>query len=173
MMTSEDIIKELNGLVQLDFDASLTYEQALQSIDEEDPEVREDLEAFRQDHLQHIDDLQRLILELGGQPIEPSRDVKGVLLEGLTKLRGITGTVGALKAMRMNEKLTNRSYDKMAELGLPQEAVQVIAVNLADERRHLAVIEAHLARLTGDEVFEDDEDVAIHPDAAWRPDARV
>lgn len=156
-MDDEDLIKELNGLIQLDFDASLTYEEALQQV--EDQQARSDLQAFMQDHLQHITDLRSVIREVGGTPSEPSRDLKGVLLEGLTKLRSALGTLSALKAMRLNEKLTNRSYEKAAELDLPPRARQVVAANLQDERRHLAGIRAHIERLRAeaDEADEDDD----------------
>ncbi len=152
----DNIVDELNKLIQLDFDASKTYEQALEHA-EDDEQVREDLTAFRADHLRHIGDLGIVIRRLRGEPIEPNRDVKGVLLEGMTKLRSVTGVKGALKAMRMNEKLTNKTYDKASEMDLPAEVRAVIDANLADERRHLATIDAHLERLGVDIGDADDE----------------
>jgi len=167
-MTNDKVVKTLNDLIQLDFDASKTYEQALEHIDQEDDEVRMNLEMFRQDHVRHIEDLTDVIEELGGEAIEPSRDVKGVLLEGMTKLRSVTGTKGALKAMRMNEKLTNKSYDDVVDKDLPTSAQEVVLANRDDERRHLAAIEAHIERLRGreeaEEDTEEDEDIDM-PDA--------
>ncbi len=155
-MDTNDIVEELNELAQLDFDASKTYEEALAHLDQDDAVVRTDLDSFRLDHLRHITELRRAVEALGGAPIEPSRDLKGVLLEGMTKLRSVTGTSGALKAMRMNEKLTNRSYRRASELDLPPGAREVVLAGLADERRHLAAIEAHIARL-GEEVEDEAE----------------
>lgn len=156
-LDDDDLIKELNQLIQLDYEASLTYEQALQQV--EDVQARSALQAFMQDHLQHITDLRSVIKELGGTPIEPSRDLKGVLLEGMTKLRDALGTLSALKAMRLNEKLTNRRHEKTSELDLPPRARHVVAANLHDERRHLAAIRAHIARLrAGAEEADEDED---------------
>ncbi len=152
----DNIVDELNKLIQLDFDASKTYEQALEHT-EDDEQVREDLTAFRLDHLRHISDLQNVIRGLGGEPKDPGRDVKGVLLEGMTKLRSVTGLKGALKAMRMNEQLTNKTYDKAIEMALPVDARAIIDANLADERRHLATIDAHLERLGVDIGDADDE----------------
>ena len=146
---NEDIIKELNELIQLDHDATKTYEHALERIDGEDENVRVDLQDFMQDHMRHIEDLRDVIEELGGTPIELSCDLKSVLLEGVTKLRSVSGTIGALKAMRMNEKLTNRSYDKAADVYMPPIGQIIVIENLADERRHLAAIEAHIDRLGG------------------------
>jgi rubrerythrin len=156
---AEPTIKALNELIQLDYDASKTYERALSSIGSKDEVVRADLQAFMEDHLRHIRDLSRLVAELGGRPLDPKRDAKGVLLEVMTKLRGTTGTVGALKAMRTNEKLTNRTYERAVSAGYAPEVQPLIATHLADERRHLAGIEAHILRLTGEGLTIEEEDV--------------
>jgi rubrerythrin len=164
MMDTNEIVRELNALIQLDFDASRTYDQALKHVDERDVEVRASLESFRNDHLRHIVALRTVIEAHGGASIDPSWDLKGLLLEGMTKLRSVTGTLGALKAMRMNEKLTNRSYDRAAELELTLQAREVVLANLADERRHLAAIEAHIARLDREaDELDDEADDADHP----------
>jgi uncharacterized protein (TIGR02284 family) len=144
VMSDKDVIQTLNELIQLDFDATKIYDQAIERAD--DPNVREDLEEFRADHERHIAELTRVVEDLGGEVEEVSRDIKGVLLEGMTKLRSATGTLGALRAMRMNEKLTNRTYDKAAGKELPPEAFDVVTRGLEDERRHLAAIEAHIDR---------------------------
>ncbi|MBX3155551.1 MAG: ferritin-like domain-containing protein [Deltaproteobacteria bacterium] len=170
-MTNDEIIEQLNDLIKLDHDASKTYEAALERVDEKDQEVRIDLQTFMQDHLRHVTDLSVVITSLGGTPIEPGRDIKGVLLEGLTKLRSVTGTMGALKAMRMNEKLTNRSYEQAARKDLPPIAADLVEANLQDERRHLASIEQHIASRgagTGAEaevVEEEETVVAVEPEA--------
>ena len=144
VMSDKDVIQTLNELIQLDFDATKIYDQAIERAD--DPIVREDLEVFRADHERHITELTRAVEDLGGEVEEVSRDIKGVLLEGMTKLRAATGTLGALRAMRMNEKLTNRSYDKASQKELPAEAMDIVTRGLEDERRHLAAIEAHIDR---------------------------
>src|SRR3954468_17973632 len=102
------VCDQLNKLVQLDVDAACTYREALVHVDEYD--VRLDLQGFLADHERHIRQLGEVIRALGGTPIEAHRDFKGALLEGMTKLRS-RGTLGALRAMRTNERLTNRTYD--------------------------------------------------------------
>ena len=145
-MKDEDIIEHLNDLMQLDHDAVETYERALEHV-EDDLDVQDDLLVFKLDHERHITELSGAIIALGGKPKEPKRDVKGLLLEGLTALRSVTGTKGALKAMRMNEKITNKTYTRAVELDLPPAAKAIVAANLEDERRHLAAIETHIERL--------------------------
>jgi rubrerythrin len=145
------VCEDLNRLLQLDVDAACTYREAISHVD--DDQVRRDLQAFLADHERHVMELTTIIRELGGTPIEPARDLKGAILEGMTRLRS-RGTLGALRAMRLNEKLTNRAYDKAAYRHVPPLAAAVIIENSNDERRHLAAIEAHIERLTDRHVYE-------------------
>jgi rubrerythrin len=139
-------VDHLEKLIQLDHDALLTYRQALEHIG--DPEIRADLVGFLQDHERHVRELTALVHDLGGTPPIPHRDLKGAVLEAMTRLRSRSGTLGALRAMRLNERLTNYGYERMAEVELPPTARALVAAGLADERRHLATIEAHIERLT-------------------------
>lgn len=141
-------IELLNDLIQLDFDAVKAYGQAIEKID--DGAARADLVSFQADHERHVRELSQVVRLMGGEPEGEGRDLKGVLLEGLTALRSVTGTLGALKAMRMNEKLSNRMYERALEARLPSAARDMIVRNREDERRHLAAIEGHVHRLTAD-----------------------
>lgn len=169
--TPQAIIETLNSLIQLDFDAVKTYEQALDRV--VDPEVEDDLEAFLADHERHITDLAEVIRGLGGAPKEVSRDFKGILLEGMTALRSVTGTLGALKAMRMAEKLTNSTYDSALALDLPGHVRAVVMVNREDERRHLSVIATHIERLSHMRDDEEVDELALEADRADRPGVRM
>lgn len=141
-------IDVLNDLIQLDHDAVQAYKQAIEKID--DVAARTDLESFQADHERHIAELSQSVRMMGGEPERAGRDLKGVLLEGLTALRSVTGTTGALRAMRTNERLTNRTYERALDAKLPAAARDVVARGREDERRHLASIEAHIERLSGD-----------------------
>jgi hypothetical protein len=141
-----DVVEHLNELRQLDYDAVQAYEQAIQHSERE-VDVLMDLMTFKLDHERHIVELDVVIAALGGAPAELHRDLKGVLLEGMTKLRAVTGTIGALKAMRTIEKLTNTRYDRAVEVVAPGDVRLVISMALDDERRHQAAIDAHIARL--------------------------
>lgn len=161
-LDTEAMIEKLNDLIELDFDAVKAYEEAIDRVD--DAEVRADLEAFEADHERHTVDLGAVVRDLGGSPATKG-DLKGLLIEGLTKLRSVTGTVGALKAMRMNEQLTNRAYDKALDHALSPIARAVVERNRDDERRHLAAIEAHIDRLrTLDDVDVDVEQPTVGSD---------
>lgn len=155
------VCAHLNHLVQLDVDAVCTYREALGHVTDFD--VRIDLESFLNDHERHIMELSGVIRELGGSPIPVHRDFKGALLEGMTKLRS-RGTLGALRAMRMNEKLTNRSYDKASHIYMPPIAQVIVFENFEDERRHLAGISAHIARIAGKEDVTTDPRTGVQRD---------
>jgi rubrerythrin len=154
-MDKTKVVKQLESLRQLDFDAIQAYEQAIEKIDL--VTVRSQLESFRDDHARHVADLTRLLEGLGETPETLGRDLKGVLLEGMTALRSVTGTKGALKAMRMNEKLTNKAYEEALDEDLPDQVREVVLRNRADEARHLEYIE-----LAIDQIVDADEVEARH-----------
>lgn len=155
---TEALIEHLNELIQLDFDAVRAYETAIDKL--RDVSARGDLVLFKQDHERHIEDLSRAVLRLGGIPKDRG-NLKGVLLDGLTALRAVTGDVGALRAMRMNERITNRVYARVLEHPLTLETRAIVLANRDDERRHLTEIKAHLERLDEDyqEVIDDEEEL--------------
>lgn len=143
-MHRSKLIDELNNLIQLDIDAVRAYSQALGSV--KDPEVVKQLTAFRADHERHVTELGALVRAAGGDPAH-SPDLKGFFIEGMTAIRAMAGELAALKAMRDNERLTNRKYEAALQFtGLPDDVRAVIAANREDERRHLAWIEARVAR---------------------------
>lgn len=143
----------LSKLIQLDVDTVYTYREAL--LHATDPAVRSDLHAFLADHEQHVRELSVVVRDLGGMPIELRRDFKGAVLEGMTRLRS-RSRFGALRAMRTIEKLTNRAYHRAAQVAMPPIGTAIVMEYLAEERHHLASIEAHIARLTGSYYYDVD-----------------
>ena len=141
------LVEKLNDLIKLDFDAIVTYNHAIEHAD--DAHVRHDLELFRADHERHIGNLAKVIRACDGTPIDVHRDLKGVVLEGITTLRSRNGTLGALRAMRDNERFTNYTYRRASRIALAPIARVVVDQNYADEQRHLAVIQSHIERMSG------------------------
>lgn len=141
-MSNKEIAQKLGSLVQLDIDASHAYGQAIEKIDV--PSIRTQIGEFRKDHERHITDLSSLIRDLGEKPPEYSRDFKGFLIQGMTALRSVTGIEGALKAMRTNEQLTNKTYAEAMTWSLPGDAKAMVDRNFKDEQRHLDYIEKTL-----------------------------
>lgn len=142
---TDQTIKIMTDLAQLDIDAVHAYEKALEQID--DDIIYRQIASFRNDHLQHIDDLSRLISQYGGKPPERTLDFKGYFIEGFTAVRSLTGTKGALSAMEGNEKTTNKKYEEAlsAHPNLPSDVRALLEKNYSDEKRHLAYIKQTLA----------------------------
>src|SRR5262245_1545536 len=160
------VCDHLNKLIQLDFDAAGTYREALLHV--ADPAAAADLQSFLADHERHVMEVASIVRDLGGVPLDVHRDFKGAILETMTRLRS-RGTLGALRAMRLNERITNRVYDKASEIYMPPIGQVIVIENLADERRHLAAIDAHIERLSGKHDYDVDR---IDREASERPHVR-
>lgn len=132
------MIERLNELIALDHDAVGAYEAAINRIDVES--LRMSLRGFQQDHERHIQDLSRMVTQLGGTPRQKP-DVKGFILKGFTAITSMMGNEAALQAMRGNETLTHRTYRAALDEEWSDEARRIIERNFSDEQRHLAFIE--------------------------------
>ncbi|MFO0753635.1 MAG: DUF2383 domain-containing protein [Thermodesulfovibrionales bacterium] len=138
MMRDRDIVGKLKDLVQVDIDAVHAYGQAIEKIDI--ASVREKVIRFQEDHQRHISDLSAVIGRLGGEPPKFSRDFKGFLLEGFTAMRSMTGTEGALKALKSGEEFTNKRYGDARSWNLPTDILSIIQNNYEDEQHHLQYV---------------------------------
>ena len=72
--TETDFVEMLCNLVQLDLDAMEAYDAAMARVQK--AEYREQLEAFKGDHVRHSEELSKIVKDLGGKAStgpEPSR----------------------------------------------------------------------------------------------------
>ena len=135
-MDTKAVIALMRDLVHLDVDAIHAYDQALKNIDV--AHIRSQLERAKADHERHISELSAAIVDLGGTAPVIRRDMKGLLIEGMTALRSAMGTEQSLRAMQTNEKLTNKTYQEaLDDRALPDDVREVVLKNRADEARHL------------------------------------
>lgn len=138
-MEKRDLVKELNSLCKLDIDAYFAYQETLHHIEEK--EIKANIERFRVDHERHIKDISEELRTLGEKPPEFSRDLKGYVLDVFTKVRSLTGTEGALKALKGGEETTNKKYGAAVKLDFPTNIKTLIERNYHDEQNHLKWIE--------------------------------
>jgi uncharacterized protein (TIGR02284 family) len=138
MLDNSEVIYHLYSLAQLDIDAVKAYSEAIDRIHV--GLIKIQLTNFQRDHEQHITDLSAIIKALGGVAPYKTPDLKGFIIQGFTALWSMFGTEAALKAMKGNEELTNRTYAKALELDLPEAVRVVVQRNFEDERRHLDYI---------------------------------
>lgn len=142
------IAEQLGDVLKIDIDAVEAYNEAIEKVEAQ--ELRSRLSAFRDDHQRHISELQSAIQDMGHEPPEIKPDLKGKLIEGMTALRSSMGDEQALKAMRQNETITNRTYEKALQDHTYPGAVQrILQAGLEDERRHLQWIEQQLSVTVG------------------------
>lgn len=142
MDTKNDaVVKTLNELIQLDFDAIEAYELAIAKL--ESAGYRNPLTRFSEDHRRHVRELSLLVQGYLGKPAT-GPDLKRLLTKGKVFIADLFGDDKAiLMAMYANEKVTNKAYEAALEgigEGKPEARVQLES-NLADERRHRAWLE--------------------------------
>lgn len=135
------MIERLNNLIAIDYDASRTYESAIQRI--EARHLIERLRSFQVDHERHIQELGGVVKGLGGKP-RAGPDLKGFVIQGFTAITSEIGDEAALKAMRGNEKLTTKTYSDALAEDWPDQIRKPISNNYSDEQWHLAFIEEAL-----------------------------
>ncbi|WP_163990403.1 demethoxyubiquinone hydroxylase family protein [Pyxidicoccus caerfyrddinensis] len=134
-MAENSAVAKLRSLAQLDADAVGAYDAALSRIPE--TLVRERLNAYRIDHMRHVQDLNALITQHGGQPVDLRPDLKGAAMKSLTAMTSMMGTEAALVAMMGNEEFTNRAYEVALRFEWTPEVRALIEKHREDERRHV------------------------------------
>ncbi len=138
-MQNKEIANRLGDLIKLDTDAVHAYDQAIGAIAEE--AIQEQLTVYKDDHQRHIEVLSRVISDLRETPPKASPDLKGFALQGFTAVRSITGTSGALKAMKSNELLTNRKYDEARSWDVDAQIKDILESHYQEEQMHLRFVE--------------------------------
>jgi len=140
-MENREICDKLNDLIKLDVDAVNAYQQAIDACRMD--EIKSRLSEFQEDHRRHVRDLSDQVRSLGGEP-QVEGSWKGFLIEGFTAVAS-QGDHSALVAMRGNEELTNRTYEKSLTIEeLPTEVRSLLEKNFSDEQRHLSWIKGQL-----------------------------
>lgn len=150
-METGEMYERINDLMHLDVDAVRAYDEAIEKVD--DAEVSARLREYRQDHQRHVEDLRAAVMRVGGQPEEARPDFKGMLIEGMTKLRSAMGEEQALKAMRQNEETTNRDYREALGWDMPEDIRDIFQRGYEDEQRHLRYIEDRLSVAAGSTAY--------------------
>lgn len=144
LVSSDEVVTDLNNLIQLEYDAIAAYKAAIERLDT--VSYKEKFTEFLGDHENHVTNLSDLVRSEGGTP-EDSGDVKKILTKGKVVLADLSGDEAILKAMNANEKQTNTKYEEAVEEHYPTNVEVVVQRGLADERRHKAWIEATLEKL--------------------------
>ena len=145
-MQKTDMINILSNLLQLEFDAVNVYGRAIDGVGDE--QIRDRLETFLQTHRTHVSNLANEIETLGKKPPRPSQDFKGLIFEKLTAIRSLTGTEGALKALRTAEEILSRYYHELVPENTPESTSGVLKKHLSDGQVHLDYIDLNIKALS-------------------------
>lgn len=133
VLDSDTIVKNLDNLIELDYDAIAAYKEAVDRL--ESPAFKTRLKEFLGDHERHVEVLSELVRAEGGTPPK-SGDFKKILTKGQVVLADLGDDKAILKAMKVNEEQTNSKYEKAVEEGFPNHIQSLLEQGLADERRH-------------------------------------
>ncbi|MFN7169555.1 MAG: DUF892 family protein [Pannonibacter sp.] len=127
----EDLVK---NLILLEYDAIAAYESTIERLD--DKGLSGQVDAFRQDHLQHLETLNDMARSVGIEP-PTGGDMKQLLTTGKIVLANLMGDSAILKAMKTNEDDTVTAYERAASHAdaIPKSRA-FFEKALADERRH-------------------------------------
>ena len=128
-------IRVLIALSRLDLEAAAAYEVVAEVVDA--PDVRATLLAFRDDHVRHGDDLQRLLLHRGGAEAAQSGRNHGSLLRAAVEIARPLGVEFAIVTLIANEHLTTASYEAVLEYEWTPDERALLDHNFSDERAHL------------------------------------
>jgi rubrerythrin len=129
--TIQDLVRDL---ILLERDAIAAYESTIEKLSDKTFSAK--IEEFRQDHLQHLDVLQEIAAETGGEaPAEG--DAKQYLTTGKVAMAKLMGDGAILRAMKTNEDDTVTAYERASthDDALPKSRA-FFEKALADERRH-------------------------------------
>jgi uncharacterized protein (TIGR02284 family) len=141
---SKQIISDLNDLIKLDYDAIAAYQAAIERLD--NAGYKKQLTEFLGDHKNHVEELAKAVRSEGGTPPTEGGAMK-ILTKGKVVIAGLVGDDAILKAMRVNEGVTNTKYEEAVEASYPEQIQTVLRKGLADEQRHrdwiIATLEKH------------------------------
>lgn len=144
VMNAKEVISDLNDLIQLDYDAIAAYQSAIERLDTAGYKAQ--LTDFMGDHKRHVKELSEVVRSEGGTPATEG-DAMKILTKGKVVIAGLVGDEAILKAMRVNEEVTNTKYEDAVEEGYPEQIQALLRQGLADERRHKDWLETTIERL--------------------------
>lgn len=132
---TEDNIRDLvRNLILLERDAIAAYESTIERLS--DTSLSQQVESFRQDHLQHLNVLQEMAVETGAEAPQEG-DMKQLLTTGKIALADMLGDAAILKAMATNENDTVTAYERASDHpDAIEKSRSFFQKALADEQRH-------------------------------------
>jgi rubrerythrin len=137
--TQSDIKDLVKQLLYLEHDAIAAYDSCIERLERKD--LAHQVSLFKEEHLQHVQVLTDMALELGVEP-PTEGDMKQLLTTGKIALADMMGDAAILKAMKTNEDDTVTAYERAArhEEAIPATKAFFLQAH-QDEEKHRSWME--------------------------------
>ncbi|MFP4162522.1 MAG: ferritin-like domain-containing protein [Chitinispirillaceae bacterium] len=141
-MDNREIAQTLKNLVLLDIEATREYDWAIDHIGDES--IREQLSGFKEDHLDHADNISMYIRQLG-ERMPSSREITESKLHEPNYQPGFKSEE-ILKTLVKDEKLIAKRYEEALENVFVPEIVSDLENDFEDDQMHAESIQGMLSR---------------------------
>lgn len=134
MTYSEKLIEELNDLVEIQNDRIRGYEKAMEAVEQKDIDLKALFESFKQNSIQHREELSKEITTLGGS-VEDGTTVSGKIYRAWMDVKAtFTGhsRESALESCIFGEEAAQKAYDMAlaSDAEMSAEVRQIITSQL-------------------------------------------
>jgi rubrerythrin len=138
-MERQEVTARVGELLRMNEDTVRMYDEAVFKVP--DPDLRERLAEFRDDHQQHVDELRGWFDESGSQPVEPSQEFENAMQVHLQAVRRARSQDEIMEAMHLSEASDNAEYAESLRAQVPDELADMLQRHLDIEHLHLQVVE--------------------------------
>ncbi|HLV33364.1 MAG TPA: ferritin-like domain-containing protein [Chitinispirillaceae bacterium] len=139
-MTNKEIAESLKELVKLYSDSTWNYERALDQIQDED--LRKDLVELHDEHLEHMDNLNNYIKQLG--EIIPQYEYTGEMSTELTTITNDMSDEEIINSLRKNEKVLSEKLENIVEDIQIPEIAHDLEEDIDDENIYIDTLKDYL-----------------------------
>ena len=139
-MTNKEIAESLKELVKLYSDSTWNYERALDQIQDED--LRKDLVELHDEHLEHMDNLNNYIKQLGERI--PQYEYTGEMSTVLTTITNDMSDEEIINSLRKNEKVLSEKLENIVEDVQIPEIAHDLEEDIDDENIYIDTLKDYL-----------------------------
>ena len=139
-MTNKEIAESLKELVKLYSDSTWNYERALDQIQDED--LRKDLVELHDEHLEHMDNLNNYIKQLGERI--PQYEYTGEMSTVLTTITNDMSDEEIINSLRKNEKVLSEKLENIVEDIQIPEIAHDLEEDIDDENIYIDTLKDYL-----------------------------
>jgi len=139
-MDERSVTRTLDTLLYLNEMTVRLYDDAAARVSDD---VSKHLAEYRDDHQRHAERLREIARKKGRQPEEPAEDTKALASGNAQLVRNATGEDAVMEALLVAARTNAALYETAEGLDLGHDALEIIAEQHADERRHVEYITQH------------------------------